>query len=426
MYVRRDLSRSLYRPGRRSRLPLVLAWMVALVGLIALVYARFDDLQAATLQMTGFGPAPTAFPSDYALSGMEKFASGDLRGAADDLRRAVEQRPDNVDYLYEYGRVLIEIDRTADAVAVADQAIAADPNDVRGYALKALALRWTSSAEAVQVALAGQKIDPNFAPLYAALTVAYTQIGRFNLALEAADRGLELDDKSPDVHRAIAYPLVLVGRAAEAIEHLEMVTMISPQLPGPWFELAAEYKSPRFNQNQYAIDLYEYMINTLDLNDEDLAKANLRICETIAGDDRAKFDLAERYCRRALEILPDYGSAYRELGRMQYNRRNYEGSIQSFETCAGFQEGFEPARKDIECWALRGLAHYWMNECEDAWNVLSDALTLSGQQGRADEIAVQINTGLYNVTQRCVGYDNLPTPTPIPPTPIPPTPIGGL
>src|SRR5690606_25505184 len=122
----------------------------------------------------------------------------------------------------------------------------------------------------------------------------------------------------------------------------------------------------------------------------------------------------------------DYGPAKRELGRMQYQRRNYEGAIATFRECASLEANFEDDDKDLECWMLRGLAHYWMNECDEAWTLLSEALRLGEIQGQAPNIIENINIGLYNITQKCGDYRNLPTPTPVPPTPIPPTPIGGL
>lgn len=428
MYVRRDFSRSYYGgPRRRSRIPFILAFMMALVGFVVLVYARFDQFQVAALNWIGLPPVPTNLPGEYALEGLQKVAVGNLNGAELDLRRAVQQRPDNVDYLYEYGRVLMELDRTDDAVAIADQAIVAAPNDVRGYALKALALRWSSPAEAIQIAIAAENIDPNFPPIYAAKAIAYTEIGRYSLAIEAAEDGLKVDEQSADVHRAYAWPLVWVDRAAEAVEHLEIATALQPNLPGAWFELANEYKS-RLNQHKQALDIYEYMLNNLELSNDDLAKVNLRICETLASKENADFDKAETYCSQALQIKPDYGAAYRERGRMQYNRRNYEGSIESFEICAELEADFSDVNKDLECWGLRGLAHYWMDECPTAWDLLNEAVVIAKNKGLPDTegLLVNINIGLYNITQRCPSYSNIPTPTAVPPTVIPPTPIGGL
>lgn len=429
MYVRRNYSRPIF--GRRRRGLGLRAVLLMMIGamLMLLLVIRFqsnliESRVYAILRITPPPtPMPTLFPAEAAALGAEMFRMGELESAREQFNRAVQQRPDNVAYLYEYGKVLIELERSDEAVALADRAIEADPGDVRGYALRANALKWNDPAAAIQDALRGFEIDPTFAPLHAALAIAYTNIQRYTQALEAGRRATELDPMDADSFRAYSWPLILVGRSAEAIEMLEKAVQLAPNLTSAYFQLAFEYKS-RANDPAMAVAIYQYIIDNMNPSDADRAKAYLRICETYAGVDRARFDMAEPYCRQAIEIQPDYGSAYRELGRMQYNRRNYEGAIESFQTCERLQVNLNT--KDIECYSLRGLAHFWMAQCDDAWSVLNQALTLAETQGEDPATFDIINTGIYNVTQLCPDYSNVPTPTPPPPTPIPPTPIGGV
>src|SRR5690606_9371786 len=136
--------------------------------------------------------APTATPyaSTFATDGASLFLDGKLEEATDAFESAARQRPENVDYLYEYGRLLIETDRSAEVLApvdflnsdlsLADRIIELAPNDPRGYALKTKALVWTGqSTDAIPVGVSGMEVDPNFAPLRAALARAYTNIGRY-------------------------------------------------------------------------------------------------------------------------------------------------------------------------------------------------------------------------------------------------------
>jgi tetratricopeptide (TPR) repeat protein len=369
-------------------------------------------------------PPPTAFASDYAYQGAEKFTKGDLEGAAQDYDRAFKQQPNNINYIYEYGKVLLELSRYDQALTLADRAIEIAPGDVRGYALKAHTLAWTDSATSVTVSIQGEQINPNFSPLYSARAIAYTQLGRYQLAEENGWKAINLDPYDLDARRAMAWPLIYLGRNGEAIEQLEQAISINPNLSSPYFQLAFEYKSLRLNQPEMAIAIYEHILANLQLSPADEAKANLRICETYSTAIRARYDWAEPYCQRAIEINPNYGSAYRELGRMQYQRRNYEGSIESFETCERLKNPDE--RGDIECWSLRGLAHYWLADCDKAWTVLNQALERATRFGDDPATFDTINTGIYNVTQNCPAYNNIALPTPIPPTLIPPTPIGGL
>lgn len=425
MRVRRDYQQPIFGTRRRSSIGPrgILIFGIAMIAILLFVQLRLADLQNSVRGAFGIQAEPTLYPAEYATQGVEQFIAGNLEASRQMLQRAVALQPENVSYLYEYGRVLIELERAPEAVTVADRAIEVAPNDVRGYALRANALKWTQPDQAIQDALRGQDIDPTFAPLYAAQAIAYTNIQRYTQALEAGDRAITLDPMDADAFRAYSWPLILVGRSGEAIEMLEQAVAINPNLPGPYFQLAFEYKS-RANDPAMAVAIYQHIIDNMNPSASDEAKAYLRICETYAGIDRARFDVAEPYCRQAIQIDPNYGSAYRELGRMQYNRRNYEGAIESFRTCERLQANL--TTKDIECWSLRGLAHFWMNQCDEAWAVLNEAKTMGQTQGEAQSTMDIIDTGIYNVTQLCTGYVGVPTPTLPPPTPIPPTPIGGL
>lgn len=426
MYVRRDYRRPMFARRRRFGFSWLLLVLIGVTALLLVLRFQSQELEARLTAMLGGTlptAAPTQLPAQYAATGADLFRAGDLDGAREALTRAVQQRPNDIAYLYELGKVLIELERTDEAVEMADRAIAVNPQDVRGHALRANALKWDAPDAALQDALRGIEIDPTFAPLHAAMAVAYNNIQRYTQALEAGKKAIELDPMDADTYRAYAWPLILVGRYEEAITMLEKSIALAPNLTGPYFQLAFEYKN-RAKDPAMAVAIYQYIIDNMNVSPADEAKAYLRICETYAGVENARFDVAEPYCRQAMQIQPDYGSAYRELGRMQYLRRNYEGSIESFQTCATLQEGLP--RKDIECWAFRGLAHFWMAQCDDAWTVLNQALELGKAQGEAESVMQNINDGIYNVTQLCPDYANVPTPTPQPPTPIPPTPIGGV
>ena len=250
--------------------------------------------------------------------------------------------------------------------------------------------------------------NPNFAPLHAALAIAYTNIGRYADGLQRGNRAIELDPLDSFAHRAFSIPLIYTGRNSQAIEALEKAVAINPNLTGPYFELAAQYRAIDFQE--MAVGIYQRILE-LEPNS---AKAYLRICETYA--EVGEFLEGSKYCETSLEINSEYASAWRMLGQLQYNRRNYEGSIESFNNCVKY------GSTEIECYYIRGLAHYILGECDKAWEVLQDALDIAVQ----DQIIDIINIGLGNVRVNCSGYENVTLPTPIPPSPIPPTPIGGI
>lgn len=407
--IKRD-QRPLFTKNKRgaSRMYFIGLLTGLIIVLPILTMWRFDQIQLTALQILDIAPTATPFASDRAKQAEELFLSGDIQGSAIFWEQAAKQQPNNVTYLYEYGMVLIELDRTTEARQLGDQAIAADANDPRGYALKATAMEWSDSAEAIPIAINGVEIDPNFSPLHAALAVAYTNISRYQEALEEGARAVALAPNDANAHRAFHYPLLLTGRYDDAIDQLEQAIAINPYIDAPYFELASLYRV--INEEEMAVAIFERLIDINPLN----AKAYLRLCETYVA--AGYYPEAEPYCNQALEIDPDYGAAYAQLGQLQYLRRNYEGSIDSFETCK------ELGEDDNRCDYLRGLAHYALADCDDAWTILNEALP----NAETTQVLQSIQQGLENVTIRCSGYSGVALPTEIPPTPIPPTPIGGL
>jgi tetratricopeptide (TPR) repeat protein len=171
MQIKRDYSRPFFSDRKRGSTGRLLLGYLLFVGtLLGVIYLQFDRLQLVALDAVGMAPTATPFASEYATRGYEKFLAGDIEGAAADYQQAVRLQPDELSYMYEYGRMLIELDRADDALTIADQMIeVSGTTDPRGYTLKARALVWEGdSAGAIPVAVSGLEIDNNYAPLYAA------------------------------------------------------------------------------------------------------------------------------------------------------------------------------------------------------------------------------------------------------------------
>ena len=411
--IRRNYKKPFFSNRRRglSGTPLFLFGLLigaTAVGLILLTTLQFDRMQYIALEAIGIAPTPTLFASQHAQKGSELYNAGLVEEALAEFELAIQQRPDDINYLYEYGKVLIEFERFDEAALVGEKSIQVAPDDVRGYALKARALMWEDPGTAIPTAVSGLEIDPNYAPLHAALAVAYTNIGRYAEGLQRGKQAVDLDPLNSFTHRAYSIPLIYTGRNSQAIEQLEEAVAINPNLTGPYFELAAQYRAIDFPE--MAVGVYQRVLEIAPDN----AKAYLRLCETYGSV--GQFIIATEYCESAIDINPEYSSAWRMLGQLRYNRRNYEGAIESFNKCVEF------GSTEVECYYLRGLAHYFLGQCDDAWLVLQDSLNYAVQE----PIINAINIGMKNVTVRCSGYENQQLPTPIPPTPIPPTPIGGI
>ncbi|RMF77328.1 MAG: hypothetical protein D6737_18030 [Chloroflexi bacterium] len=415
MQIKRDYSQPFFGSRRRrgGGGKSLFLFGILLGGLLVFVYVQFDRLQLTALDAVGMAPTPTPFASTLATEGYEYFLAGDIETAIGYFEQAIQQQPNNVNYLYEYGRMLLELDRVEEAIAIGDRAIEADRNDPRGYALKTRAM-WLNgdAANAIPVGVSGLEVDSNYGPLYAALAPAYTDIGRFQQGVNYGAQAVELDPLDVDARRSYAYTLIFVGEREEAINQLEEAVSINPNLVGPYFELALQYLVS--NEEELAIATYERILSLEPRN----AKAYLRLCEAYS---RVGLDSqAEGYCRDALDIDETYAEAYRQLGMSNFRRRNYEGAIENFEACAA------NGSTEVQCFYLRGLAHFYLNDCDEAWELLQESLPMAEQLADNEAVISNIREGLRLVTGTCPAYAGQALPTPIPPTPIPPTPIGGV
>jgi tetratricopeptide (TPR) repeat protein len=416
MYIRRDYSQPFFsRRRRRGFWRWLLLYVVGIGGFLWLVDSQFAQLQNMALNAIGQAPEPTPFASELATEGLNAYGSGRMNEATELMAQALEQQPTNVDYLYEYGRLLIESDRVEEAIDIGQRAIDANPNDPRGYAIRARAMDLSGdSANAIPVAQAGLQIDQFFAPLYVALSSAYGSINRYQQAIEAGERAVELDGNDPSARRVYAFALINVGERDAAIAQLEQAVSLNPNATSPYFELAFQYRaSQRFEE---AIATYEAVL-AMGPDETVRGRAYLRLCQTYftVRDDAQ----AVGYCDDAITTDPTNAEAYAQRGQVRYSRRNYEGAIQDLDQCVAL------GSDRIECWYIRGLAHYYIAECDQAWVILNESLTMMTQRGIGEGPLDSTLSGLRLITDNCTGYVGRALPTPIPPTAIPPTPIGG-
>lgn len=418
MKPNRKISRNYNKPffsNRRrglSGFPLLLfalAIVCLTVGLLAVAYVSLDDIDYAARGFLGLPRAtPTLFPSQHAQNGIRLYTEGKVEEALAQFEIAVGQRPRNIDYLYEFGRILIELDNFERAAEYGDIAMAAAPDDPRGYALKARALMWSDPGAAIPLAVQGLERDPDFAPLHAALAIAYTNIGRYSEGYQRGRLATQLDPLDAFSHRAFAIPLIYTDRRNEAIAALEKAVGINPNLTAPYFELALQYRQQDYQE--MAVGIYRRILEL----EPGSAKAYLRICQTYA--EVGEFLAATPFCETATELDESYADAWQWLGQMRYTRRNYEGTLEAMEKCVAL------GSTAVECYYMRGWSYYVLDQCPKAWEVLQEALRYT----REPHIIGIINEGLASVRANCPGFEDVRLPTPIPPTPIPPTPIGGI
>jgi len=392
MQIKRDYSEPFFKKdkGRRrsggSRLLFFLGLFFG--AMLIFILANFDQLQVTAMDMMGLLPTPTPYASTLATEAENLAVDGNLSAAAALFEQVVQQRPDDVDYLYEYGRLQIDLGNYARSESLADHCIEVSPRDPRGFALKAESLVLSGAASAaIPVALSGMEIDGSFAPLYSALARAYTDTGRLADGVDMGLRATELDPYDVDARRAYAYALNLSNFRDEATAQLEQAISLDPNRVPAYLELAYQYLAA--NRDQEAIDLYNVVLSQQPNN----ARAMLRLCT--AYRKIGQFQRALDFCEDAAAADPTLTTAQYEVGRLRYNAYDFRGALESFTACTTN----DPS--NLECTYYRGLSYFYLQDCAAAWQILREALTMARERSGTEDAIADIREGLIAIEQAC-------------------------
>lgn len=348
MQIKRNYNEPFFRRKRRN--PIwrnLLVFMLIVIGGGAFLFTRPDLITEVADSLFAPEQTPIPLPGQLAADAMVAYQEGDAPQAVDYWAQALDQRPDNVTYLYEQGQILVDLDRAQEAIENARQVLELAPNDPRGYALRARALAWDGNATAaITVAQAGLELDSEFGPLYAALARAYAGDQRWLASQEA---GLLAIDYAPDDVRSYwsyATALSAVGAHDEAMVELERAISVNSTFLPPYFELAFLYLGA--NRDQQAIDTYNRILGMQPRN----AQALWRQC--LAYRKVGEFERSLGLCQDAVAADPDFLPAQYQLGILLYNEYNFEGSRDAFQACMEIEAG------NLECRYRLGLSHYYI------------------------------------------------------------------
>lgn len=422
MKIRRDRSNLSF--GRRSRgqgrFTFFLVWLVSMGVALAVIW-QFDRFQPQVMAVM-MGP-PTATPDSVTLaqSAQDAYWKGDLETAIYYYAQASQLEPTNTLIQYEYVRTLIYGSYQGrgsrylarDALTVAERTVRLVPGDPYSQAAYAMALISNDrSDEAAAAALNAVEYAPNWAEARAYLSLAYYDQGRFRAAQEQAQLAVEANPNSVDARRALALAMAFTGNYDISIAQYEAAIAIHPRLDALYFELAPYY---------IILDNYEAAIQSFDRvlqNDPRNVKAWTRKCETFFRQrDDAR---AQESCEQAIELDPTFPEAHRQLGMVRYTRRNYEGAIESFQTCIDLMDaqGWQMSDRLVECYYLHGLAYYRLNRCDRAMPLLQTSLDVDTSE-RPRELALEGMRLCASVDDN-ISIEDIPTPVPPTATPLPP------
>ena len=370
MKIRRDYTQPFFRqPKRHPIRNMVIAALLGLLLALAIVWQR-EAVESLALSVIGDPATATPQPNELAARAAALYRQGDIAEAEPLLATAAAERPNDSAYLYQHGRVLIELGRYDDALALGDAITAIDARDVRGYALTATALTWSGQpSQAIPIALSGLELNPRFVPLYTALARAYVDDQRWADGLDAGERGLSISGNDADLNRAYAYALTSVGAYSDAITYLQRAIELRPTYLPTQFELAGLYLAR--DEDQSAIDLYDHILAIDSRN----ARAMLRLC--LAYRKVGEFARALGFCEDSVANNGTDPEAQFQLGLLYYRERRFEGSRDAFQQCLAHDDGVY----NLSCRYRLGLSHYYTGDCTGGWSLLRDSLDLARASG---------------------------------------------
>ncbi|MCI0712866.1 MAG: tetratricopeptide repeat protein [Chloroflexi bacterium] len=393
------------------------------MGLVLSVVWRFDSVQAEVIGFVNGPPTSTPNAVSLARQAEKAYWEGDLAASIDLYAQAAELEPDNVSILFEYVRVLVYgsyegqgfVFRAERALEVSEAMVERHSSSSLARAAHALALIENERPdEAAAEALRATELDPDWAEAHAYLSLAFQAQNRWNLAQQEAQIAVDLDPLSVDSRRILALSMANTGECSRGIAQFEEAIRLHPRLDALYFELVPCYT---------AQENYDAAIQALDrvlANDPRNVRAWTRKCTTYfrQRDDNN----AQESCEQAIALDATFPEAYSQLGQVQYLRRNYEGAIESFETCIALMDDQNwPMSDRLEhCYFMHGLAYQLLDNCAEAMPLFENALLVE-LTDRGREFTYE-GMRLCAASDDSITLEDLPT-APVP-TSSPPPPIG--
>jgi tetratricopeptide (TPR) repeat protein len=240
------------------------------------------------------------------------------------------------------------------------------------------------------------RLDTDLPEAYAYLAEALVDRERFQEAEVAAQTAVGLNPNIPDTQRALGYVYEAQGEYELAIEAYEAAIRAHPKLAFLHIAVGKNYRAIgyRFNLEgrwdeskpyfEQAVADFEEAIRLDPHNPLSYDEIGWTFGHYM-GDDREVKQQALDYLEEALSQNPDYALAYRHLGQVYYNLRNYEESIPALER--GLELGELPPADAILSHIMLGWSYYVLDRQEKgseeqcvralphfqaAWDILED------------------------------------------------------
>ena len=163
------------------------------------------------------------------MLGILQAQRGNFPAAEQTLRDALTLNPADAGAQFNYGNVLLALDRLDDAFAAFGSALSLDPGladaELNRGSILMLRNRFEEALACFEAAL---RINSNFAQAYSNRAHALDQMERFDEALATCDKALTINSRNAEFHASRANILQRMGRHVEALGSLFTALSLQP------------------------------------------------------------------------------------------------------------------------------------------------------------------------------------------------------
>ncbi|MBC7870778.1 MAG: tetratricopeptide repeat protein [Chitinophagaceae bacterium] len=300
------------------------------------------------------------------------FDRGDLDTAIDTSRQLWAAQPRQIDALILLVRALIyrsyaDYDRAIDretALQWTSEALerfthdGSSEGDLDVMAIHALALQAADdSVGAARIAGDVLAIDPNHILARIVLGLAYGGVGSHDTALRENQIAVQGSVWQMDAQRALAISYSDLGRYDEAVEAVERAIMLNDNLIALYFERAL-YAMQLGDADAATVAYFRVLAF-----DPDNVKARLRLCE-LSSLLRER-DSATRYCQEVTRLAPMWSDGWYQLGREYFLQGQFAAAQASLNRCSSLQvmQSVPISERRFECWYLQGQSAEILGDC---------------------------------------------------------------
>jgi TolB-like protein/Flp pilus assembly protein TadD/predicted Ser/Thr protein kinase len=182
-------------------------------------------------------------PEAHAIMGVLRAADYDWKGAEREFHRALELNPESEDvWAFYCGYCLVPMQRLDEAMAASQKALELNPLSPFLHVLHGSAYaRMHQYERAIEYFHNALEVDPHHFWAWCYLSIAYTQIGKHDEAIQSIETATQIAGRSPSVIGVLACICAIAGRIDEAKKILRELQELSQKTFVPAISFAGIY-----------------------------------------------------------------------------------------------------------------------------------------------------------------------------------------